>query len=101
MVMTLEPTQDSAGQSVELYQCVMGPLHQREEVSENFHRPGVRSVDLVLGTEGRRPDLIQPFGVHLLQAYPDRRVVSSEQLFNADVLVCTSLGHSFYRPLLW
>ena len=101
MVVTLEPSQNSAGQYAELYHCIMGPLHQREEVSEYCHRPGVRGVDLVLGTEGRRPDLIQPLSVHLLQEHPDGQVVGSEQLLNADVLVGTSLGYSFNRPLLW
>ena len=58
-------------------------------------------MDLVLGTKGRRPDVIEPLGLPLLQAYHDRHVVSSEQLFNAEVLVGTSLGHLFNRPLHW
>ena len=55
MVMALEPPQyfRSAGQSVKLYQCIVWPLHQREEVSEYCHHPGVHGVDLVFGTERR------------------------------------------------
>ena len=98
--MTLELPHDLAGQSVELHQCIVCPLHQREEVPEYCNRPGVRCVDLVLGAENGGPDLVQPFRVHLFQAFSDRRVVSSKQLLNAEVLVGTSLGHSFNRPLL-
>ena len=99
-MMALEPPQYFAGQSVELYQCVVWPLHQREEILEYcHHHPGVCGVDLVLGTERGRPDLKEPLRIHLLQAFPDGRVVSSKQLLNAEVLVGTSLGYSFNHLL--
>ena len=52
-MMALEFPQYYAGQSVELYQCVVWPLYQREEVLEYCHCPVVRGVNLVLGTERR------------------------------------------------
>ena len=93
VVMALVPPQYPVGQSVELHQCVVGLLHQREEVPEYCHCPGAHRVDLVLSTERGQPDLKQPFHIHLLQVYSDGRVVGSEQLFNAEVLISTSLGY--------
>ena len=98
--MTLEPPQNSVGQSVELHQCIVWALHQREKVSEYRHRPRVCGMDLVLGTETREPNPKESPRVLPLQALSDGCMVSSEQLFNAKVLVGTSLGYSFNRPLL-
>lgn len=54
-----------AGQPVELHQYPVWPLDLDKEVPEYCNCPHVSGIHLVLGAEGRQPDLTELSHIHL------------------------------------